>query len=106
MLFEAADDFSRGLAAGEAAFVAAAAFGVGSGDLGGGGGVDGFVGLSVAAAVEAVACDASRTGLGGCGAVGHRGCCFGAESYGVPGVGQDVGCEAGDCALQGLEALL
>ena len=50
--------------------VVAVALGCGFGDLGGGRGVDGFVELLVAAAVEAVALAAPRTGGEGCGGVG------------------------------------
>ena len=91
--FVGADGFSFGFAAGEAVLVVAVALGVGSGDLGDGGGVDGFVDLSVSASVEAVSLDTSGAGLDGCGAVGLRERCFGLESCGVAGVDQDFGCD-------------
>ena len=64
-MFEGPEGISIGLAAVEAVFVVAVAFGVVVGDLGEIGGVDGFVALAVAASTESVSSDGSEAGLGG-----------------------------------------
>lgn len=79
--------------------VVAAAFGAGPGDLGEGDGSDGFVGLAVAAAVEASADDSPGAGLDGGGAVGHGELCLGRESLGVADFGEDVGRDQGADAI-------
>ena len=53
--------------------------------------MDGAVELAVAAAVEAVADDASAAGFEGGGAVGHGELRFGGEPSGVADFGEDVG---------------
>ena len=70
--------------------VVGAAFGVGFGDLGDGGDVDGFVELAVAAAVEPVAHDSAAAGFDGGGAVGHREAGFGREPGRVAGFSEDL----------------